>query len=185
MPCAAPPTKPDATMNVYMNRFGEQAQCVTTETLLRSWPGPHGSFCSGLEPSRLEPVPSLPRQRFYQQRWNSPHRGNAPLGVFVRGRVRYLCGARSAGRDRRASFRAHDRSRLSLKPARCRHLGNEYIEPGIAQITPRLAAHSKPRIRDLNRNRSGRWVSSEKPTTAMRGEKSTENVLKHTLDRVS
>jgi hypothetical protein len=26
-------------MNVYMNRFGQQVECVTTETLLNSWPG--------------------------------------------------------------------------------------------------------------------------------------------------
>jgi hypothetical protein len=24
-------------MNVYLNRFGEQVECVTTETLLDSW----------------------------------------------------------------------------------------------------------------------------------------------------
>ena len=26
-------------MNVYMNRFGEQVETITTETLLRSWHG--------------------------------------------------------------------------------------------------------------------------------------------------
>jgi hypothetical protein len=26
-------------MNVYMNRFGEQVECVTVETLLESWSG--------------------------------------------------------------------------------------------------------------------------------------------------
>jgi hypothetical protein len=26
-------------MNVYMNRFGEQVETVTTETLLQSWQG--------------------------------------------------------------------------------------------------------------------------------------------------
>ena len=29
----------DAMMNVYMNRFGEQVETVTTQTLLNSWPG--------------------------------------------------------------------------------------------------------------------------------------------------
>jgi nicotinamidase-related amidase len=29
----------DAMMNVYMNRFGQQAECVTSETLLASWGG--------------------------------------------------------------------------------------------------------------------------------------------------
>lgn len=29
----------DAMMNVYMNRFGEQVECVTTKTLLESWSG--------------------------------------------------------------------------------------------------------------------------------------------------
>ncbi|MET3972839.1 hypothetical protein ABIB94_007904 [Bradyrhizobium sp. JR7.2] len=26
-------------MNIYMNRFGQQVECVTTETLLGSWTG--------------------------------------------------------------------------------------------------------------------------------------------------
>jgi hypothetical protein len=26
-------------MNVYMNRFGEQVETVTTQTLIDSWPG--------------------------------------------------------------------------------------------------------------------------------------------------
>jgi hypothetical protein len=26
-------------MNIYMNRFGQQVECLTTETLLGSWPG--------------------------------------------------------------------------------------------------------------------------------------------------
>jgi nicotinamidase-related amidase len=32
----------DAMMNVYMNRFGEQGETVTTQTLLDSWPGGMG-----------------------------------------------------------------------------------------------------------------------------------------------
>jgi hypothetical protein len=26
-------------MNIYLNRFGEQVETVTTDTLLKSWPG--------------------------------------------------------------------------------------------------------------------------------------------------
>ncbi|MET4717204.1 hypothetical protein ABIF64_000637 [Bradyrhizobium japonicum] len=54
-PCSAPPTEGvilvtdalcssadethDSMMNIYMNRFGQQVECVATETLLGSWPG--------------------------------------------------------------------------------------------------------------------------------------------------
>jgi nicotinamidase-related amidase len=37
--CSSADETHDAMMNVYMNRFGEQVECVTTETLLESWPG--------------------------------------------------------------------------------------------------------------------------------------------------
>lgn len=35
--CSSADQTHDAMMNVYMNRFGEQVECVTTETLLDSW----------------------------------------------------------------------------------------------------------------------------------------------------
>jgi nicotinamidase-related amidase len=37
--CSSADETHDAMMNVYMNRFGQQVECVTTETLLNSWPG--------------------------------------------------------------------------------------------------------------------------------------------------
>jgi nicotinamidase-related amidase len=37
--CSSADQTHDAMMNVYMNRFGQQAECVTTETLLESWSG--------------------------------------------------------------------------------------------------------------------------------------------------
>ena len=41
--CSSADETHDAMMNIYMNRFGEQVECVTTETLLDSWPGRRGS----------------------------------------------------------------------------------------------------------------------------------------------
>jgi nicotinamidase-related amidase len=35
--CSSADETHDAMMNVYMNRFGEQVECVTAETLLNSW----------------------------------------------------------------------------------------------------------------------------------------------------
>ena len=35
--CSSADETHDAMMNVYLNRFGEQVECVTTETLLDSW----------------------------------------------------------------------------------------------------------------------------------------------------
>lgn len=35
--CSSADETHDAMMNVYMNRFGEQVECITTETLLDSW----------------------------------------------------------------------------------------------------------------------------------------------------
>jgi len=35
--CSSADETHDAMMNVYMNRFGEQVECVSTETLLNSW----------------------------------------------------------------------------------------------------------------------------------------------------
>jgi nicotinamidase-related amidase len=35
--CSSADETHDAMMNVYLNRFGEQVECVTTETLLNSW----------------------------------------------------------------------------------------------------------------------------------------------------
>ena len=37
--CSSADETHDAMMNVYMNRFGEQVETVTTQTLLDSWPG--------------------------------------------------------------------------------------------------------------------------------------------------
>lgn len=37
--CSSADESHDAMMNVYMNRFGEQVETVTTETLLENWQG--------------------------------------------------------------------------------------------------------------------------------------------------
>ena len=37
--CSSADETHDAMMNVYMNRFGEQGETVTTQTLLDSWLG--------------------------------------------------------------------------------------------------------------------------------------------------
>lgn len=37
--CSSADETHDAMMDVYMNRFAEQVECVTTETILDSWPG--------------------------------------------------------------------------------------------------------------------------------------------------
>ena len=37
--CSSTDETHDAMMRVYMNRFGEQVEAVTTQTLLESWPG--------------------------------------------------------------------------------------------------------------------------------------------------
>jgi nicotinamidase-related amidase len=37
--CSSADETHDSMMNVYMNRFGEQVECVTTDTLLDSWSG--------------------------------------------------------------------------------------------------------------------------------------------------
>ena len=37
--CSSADETHDAMMNVYMNRFGEQVETVTTQTLLDSWQG--------------------------------------------------------------------------------------------------------------------------------------------------
>ena len=37
--CSSADETHDSMMNVYMNRFGEQVECVTVETLLESWSG--------------------------------------------------------------------------------------------------------------------------------------------------
>jgi nicotinamidase-related amidase len=37
--CSSADETHDAMMNVYMNRFGEQVETVTTDTVLASWPG--------------------------------------------------------------------------------------------------------------------------------------------------
>lgn len=37
--CSSADETHDAMMNIYMNRFGEQVECVTTDTLLAGWPG--------------------------------------------------------------------------------------------------------------------------------------------------
>ena len=37
--CSSADETHDAMMNVYMNRFAQQVECVTTETILDSWPG--------------------------------------------------------------------------------------------------------------------------------------------------
>jgi nicotinamidase-related amidase len=37
--CSSADETHDAMMNIYLNRFGEQVETVTTDTLLKSWPG--------------------------------------------------------------------------------------------------------------------------------------------------
>lgn len=37
--CSSADKTHDAMMNVYLNRFGQQVECVTTETILDNWPG--------------------------------------------------------------------------------------------------------------------------------------------------
>ncbi|MEZ0059964.1 nicotinamidase-related amidase [Bradyrhizobium elkanii] len=37
--CSSADETHDSMMNIYMNRFGQQVECVTTETLLANWPG--------------------------------------------------------------------------------------------------------------------------------------------------
>jgi hypothetical protein len=37
--CSSADETHGAMMNVYMNRFGEQVETVTTQTLLDRWPG--------------------------------------------------------------------------------------------------------------------------------------------------
>ena len=37
--CSSADETHDAMMNVYLNRFGEQVETVTTATLLQSWQG--------------------------------------------------------------------------------------------------------------------------------------------------
>jgi nicotinamidase-related amidase len=37
--CSSADETHDSMMNIYMNRFGQQVECVTTQTLLDSWPG--------------------------------------------------------------------------------------------------------------------------------------------------
>ena len=37
--CSSADETHDAMINVYLNRFGEQVETVTTDTLLDSWPG--------------------------------------------------------------------------------------------------------------------------------------------------
>ncbi|WP_338695720.1 isochorismatase family cysteine hydrolase [Bradyrhizobium sp. 26S5] len=44
--CSSADETHDSMMNIYMNRFGQQVECVTTETLLASWPGDDARFVS-------------------------------------------------------------------------------------------------------------------------------------------
>jgi nicotinamidase-related amidase len=37
--CSSADETHDAMMNVYTHRFGEQVETVTTDTLLKTWPG--------------------------------------------------------------------------------------------------------------------------------------------------
>jgi hypothetical protein len=37
--CSSADETHDSMMTIYANRFGQQVECVTTETLLGSWPG--------------------------------------------------------------------------------------------------------------------------------------------------
>jgi nicotinamidase-related amidase len=37
--CSSADETHDAMMNIYLNRFSEQVETVTTDTLLESWPG--------------------------------------------------------------------------------------------------------------------------------------------------
>jgi nicotinamidase-related amidase len=36
--CSSADETHDSMMNIYMNRFGQQVECITTETLLHTWP---------------------------------------------------------------------------------------------------------------------------------------------------
>src|SRR3954471_24228314 len=40
--CSSADETHDAMMDVYMNRFGQQVECVTTQILLESWPADPG-----------------------------------------------------------------------------------------------------------------------------------------------
>jgi nicotinamidase-related amidase len=37
--CSSADETHDAMINIYLNRFGEQVETVTTDTLLEGWPG--------------------------------------------------------------------------------------------------------------------------------------------------
>ena len=37
--CSSADETHDSMMTIYANRFGQQVECVTTETLLAAWPG--------------------------------------------------------------------------------------------------------------------------------------------------
>lgn len=41
--CGSADETHDSMMNIYMNRFGQQVECVSTETLLATWPGLGGT----------------------------------------------------------------------------------------------------------------------------------------------
>ena len=45
--CSSADETHDAMMNIYMNRFGEQVETVTTQTLLESWPA-RGAAAAGM-----------------------------------------------------------------------------------------------------------------------------------------
>ena len=49
--CSSADETHDAMMNVYMNRFGEQVETVTTQTLLESWHGARDAGCHERGPS--------------------------------------------------------------------------------------------------------------------------------------
>ena len=59
--CSSADETHDAMMNVYMNRFGEQVETVTTQTFLESWPGQRGSAGLMSTPSYLVQI-LLPKE---------------------------------------------------------------------------------------------------------------------------
>ena len=62
--CSSADETHDAMMNVYMNRFGEQVETVTTATLLESWQGTRQRKVYDFEPlaSRADPLAERNRQ---------------------------------------------------------------------------------------------------------------------------
>jgi nicotinamidase-related amidase len=60
--CSSADETHDAMMNIYLNRFGEQVETVTTDTLLECWPGSARRHELAV-PSRADPSPERDRRR--------------------------------------------------------------------------------------------------------------------------